>query len=459
MPIPLYPEIVFVGDVDATDQADFRASMDDVVAFYSERYGVEAPEFAVYIGADTEAIETVLGELGVRGAAISREFNGTIWNVRGTWALLIAGGHGVRTANARLLAHEYFHILQQVLADGSRVATPRWLTEGSAHYLSWLYSGDWQRYRPREIIYTSNCEGELRDLERFEIATAVDVPCLYSPGAVASEWLAEHAGPDSHLRYWELLRTSRTWEEAFMSAFEIAPDTFYQAFNEHLGESLSELSVGRIRGVVIGPEGDAHQGIGLTARSTASVWVAATGAGGSFDLHVPSGTYTIQIHVELDAHPRIAGWYGEGGFTPDRSTATFIEVADSSVTSIEIRLPDNPADLPTATIPRIRGTVRGPDGEPATGISLWLRGGSPDNSKFAGNSSDGTFDIRHQNGTFTLLVYTLEHGAWRHIGWYGGESGFTSEPDQATVIEVAGADVTGIEIHLPADPADLPTIE
>ncbi len=262
-PIPLYPEIVFVGDVDPTTQADFRASMEDVVAFYSERYGVETPEFALYIGADIEAIRD-LRELGVRGATIHSDVNGTIWNIRGTWALLVAGGHGVRSANARLLAHEYFHILQQVLSNASPAATPRWLIEGSAHYLSWLYGGLWESDRPREIIYSSNCEGELRDLESFEITTPVEGQCLYSPGAIASEWFAQHAGANSHLRFWEMLRGSRTWEDAFSSAFGIAPEEFYEAFEEHLGDSLSELPVGRVAGVVLGPNGDALQGIGLT---------------------------------------------------------------------------------------------------------------------------------------------------------------------------------------------------
>ena len=457
-PIPVYPEIVFVGDVDPTTQADFRASMEDVVAFYSERYGVETPEFALYIGADIEAIRG-LRELGVRGATIHSDVNGTIWNIRGTWALLVAGGHGVRSANARLLAHEYFHILQQVLSNASPAATPRWLIEGSAHYLSWLYGGLWESDRPREIIYSSNCEGELRDLESFEITTPVEAQCLYSPGAIASEWLAQHAGANSHLRFWEMLRGSRTWEDAFSSAFGIAPEEFYEAFEEHLGDSLSELPVGRVAGVVLGPDGDALPGIGLTVQSAASVWLAATGRAGTFGLHVPNGKYTIQLHLALDTTPRIAGWYGEGGFATDRSRATVIEVDGADVSGIEIRLPADPADVPTVVIPRVQGTVLGPDGEPATGIGLWLWGGSPDNSRFEGNSSDGTFDLNHQNGTFTLRVYSLEDGVWRHIGWYGGEGGFTTDREQATVLEVDGAGVTGIEIRLPSDPADLPTAD
>ena len=60
------------------------------------------------------------------------------------------------------------------------------------------------------------------------------------------------------------------------------------------------------------------------------------------------------------------------------------------------------------------------------------------------------------DGTFTLEVSAWEgEDAWRRIGWYGGEGGFTIEEAQAASIEVSGADVGGIEIRLPAAPADV----
>ena len=350
-PIPLYPEIVFVGDVDPTTQADYRASMEEVVAFYSDRYGVEF-DFAVYIGADIEAIRGALQDLGISGAN-TLNVRGTIWNIRGTWALLVAGSFGVAWADARVLAHEYFHILQTVLSDTSRLATPRWLLEGGAVYQSWLYGGRWEGYRPRAIIYSSNCEGELRDFESFE-TTAIEVACGYPAGAFASEWLARHAGAYSHIRYWELLRTSRTWEDAFTSAFEITPVEFYEAFQEHVEESLSELDAGRVEGVVLGPDGEGLHGIGLTLLGN-SVWIAEPNQAGSFGLHVFNGTYTIKLYADVGSRrdvagataPRHIGWYGEGGFTTDRDQATVIEVDGDDVTGIEIHLPANPADLPT----------------------------------------------------------------------------------------------------------------
>ena len=92
-------------------------------------------------------------------------------------------------------------------------------------------------------------------------------------------------------------------------------------------------------------------------------------------------------------------------------------------------------------------------------IGLWLWDASTDNSRFEGNSADGTFDLDHKNGTYGLRVYVWRDDSWHHVGWYGGEDGFTTDRAQATPIEIDSADVTGIEIRLPANPADLPTIE
>ena len=82
-------------------------------------------------------------------------------------------------------------------------------------------------------------------------------------------------------------------------------------------------------------------------RSTASVWIAETSRVGTFGLHVFNGMYTITLYVAGDTIPRHIGWYGEGGFTTDRQQATVIELDGADVTGIEIRLPANPADLPT----------------------------------------------------------------------------------------------------------------
>ncbi len=363
------------------------------------------------------------------------------------------------TINTNLLAHEYFHVLQGKLSNHSRLATPRWLFEGSAVYEAMVYLGVWERYRLGALLRSANYDAGLKDLERFE---RLEAPHAYGLGALGSEWLAQQAGGNSQVKYWQSLGGSATWGAAFESAFGVAADEFYEAFEAHFERTLSELPIARLAGTVLGPGREPLQGIVVVAQGTDYYNTSSieTGRDGTFNLHVHDGPIELKIYARPAGIWRHVGWYGEGGLATDRSQVTTIEVDGADVTGIGIRLPADPTDLPEARIPRVRGTALGPDGEPAAGVGVWVWGGSTDNSKFGGVSSDGTFDLDHQNGTFTLRVYSLEDGVWRHIGWYG-EGGFTADRDSATVIEVDGADATGIEIRLPADPADpadLPTV-
>ena len=456
--IPTYPEIIFVGEVPPDLEAGYRAAMHEVVAYYADRYGVEAPEFAVYLGADIDAVRAVYAEVG-GGSPETFPGGGVVTPVAGgVRAIFLAGRYFSSGVNSLILSHEYFHVLQGELSENSPIATPRWLVEGSAVYESMLYSGVWERYRPAAVVLSANNDGALRDLEQFDLA---DAPHAYGLGALASEWLAEQTGGNPQVKYWQLLAGSATWEEAFESAFGIAVDESYEAFEEHLEEVLSELATGRVEGIVLGPGSEALPGIGIGIRGTGFYkrWFIETDRVGTFDLHVLDGMFRIRIYTrDASGTLRHIGWYGEGGFTTDIGQATVIEVDGTDVTGIEIRLPGDPADLPTARIPRVQGTVGRSDGEPAEGIRVWVWGSSTEDSKFSRISANGTFDIDHQNGTFTIRVYILRDGVIHQIGWYGGEDGFTTDREQATVIEVDGADVTGIEIHLPVDFVDLPTI-
>ena len=455
-PIPLYPEIVFVGDVPASRQAAYRAEMQDVVAYFAERYGVGTPEFAVYMGADLGAVRAVYREIGGANPEALRS-GGRVISIRGTPVVFFSGGFLTEgPVNNLLVAHEYFHLVQRELSEHRVISNPLWMVEGSAVYESmvYVYGRDerYNDYRTSATIASANYGGHTREIGSD--------PHAYPIGFLASEWLTDRAGVSSHISYWTALAESPSWHQALLSAFGMTADGFYRAFDQHREDLLAELPVGRVAGTVTGPNDEAVQGVTVWVgrENTYRIWFTESLRDGTFDLYVLDETYTIRLYARDGLSWRHVGWYGgDDSFTADVGQATVIEVDDGDVIDIQIRLPANPADLPEARIPRVRGTVLGPDGEPAGGIGLWVWGGSADNSKFGGNSSDGTFDLDHQNGTFTLRVYSLEDGVWRHVGWYG-EGGFTTNHEQATVIEVDGTDVTGIEIRLPANPADLPTV-
>ena len=182
---------------------------------------------------------------------------------------------------------------------------------------------------------------------------------------------------------------------------------------------------GRIRGTVLGLDGAPAEGIALWLRdeSTDDHKFVGVSSDGTFDVLYGDGTSNLRVSTLRDGLWHYIGWYGGvTGFTPHEAQAASLEVDGADVTGIEIRLPG-----------RIRGTVRTPDGAPAEGIALWLRDESTDDHKFVGVSTDSTFDVLYGDGTFTLRVSTSRDGLWHDIGWYGGETGFTAEEEQATV--------------------------
>ena len=118
--VPAYPEIVFVGEVSPGYQAAIRAAMEEVVAYYADRFGVQVPTFSMFVGADVEAVRAVVEELG--GIGPEPFFSGgMVSQVSGDIDVLLVVGHSVTTGsvNSTLLAHEYFHILQVSLANRS----------------------------------------------------------------------------------------------------------------------------------------------------------------------------------------------------------------------------------------------------------------------------------------------------------------------------------------------------
>ena len=62
-------QIVFVGNVRTEFRDYVRSSLEEVMAFHSDRYGVVVPEFTLYFGEDLEPVAAVYGEIHGRGIA------------------------------------------------------------------------------------------------------------------------------------------------------------------------------------------------------------------------------------------------------------------------------------------------------------------------------------------------------------------------------------------------------
>ena len=103
-----------------------------------------------------------------------------------------------------------------------------------------------------------------------------------------------------------------------------------------------------IEGVMLGPDGEPLEGIGLWAwkGEVSNSGSGTTGADGTFHIRVPDGSFTLDVYADFDAGCTFVGRYGPDGFTTVRREATLIKVDGADVTDIVIRLPAPPDELP-----------------------------------------------------------------------------------------------------------------
>ena len=135
-------QIVFLGDTPEEVQSEVRAELGRVSLFFEERYNTVAPDFTLYFSEQYEPVASMYRDLYGREAPIPEGVEGgwvTSYGGMPPDAFVVMPRPGRRE---RLLAHEYYHVLQHHLlssgADSTRSA-PGWLIEGSAAYVEMHY--------------------------------------------------------------------------------------------------------------------------------------------------------------------------------------------------------------------------------------------------------------------------------------------------------------------------------
>ncbi|MYH96455.1 MAG: hypothetical protein F4129_08100 [Acidimicrobiia bacterium] len=103
----------------------------------------------------------------------------------------------------------------------------------------------------------------------------------------------------------------------------------------------------------------------------------------------------------------------------------------------------------------IEGVILSPDDQPIEAFFLWILPGDPHDSTWAIVETDGSFFTRAKNDSYVIHVYRGRFNQCSFIGWHGGE-GLVDRIEQATVFEVDGADIEGIEIKLSDAPENIP---
>ena len=488
---PVLPRIVFLGDesfLSAERRVELREHVASVVRFYAERFGAVVPESTLYVSPDGDIAAAVYRELTGDEYPVFTGEGGAVTDTPDAGILAFVSGSLVERTNSfvRVLAHEHYHMIQRDIlrAGGGSYASPEWLIEGTAEYGTDLYI----ETRPYPLqIWASDTERAwaLRLVE----ATFEDVALQfgfqnYEIAAAAIGWLVEASGnPRADLEYWRALASGQTdWRGAFSSAFGLTVSEFFDAIDEYRAEL--DKSLPRIRGKVVDLEGRPLRGARVAAKAGRE-WVhRITDDNGSFELPVTNGHWNLLLGRVPGASPGqlyVSVFWGsfwhdsESGFA-NSCKPSLIEVDGEDIGSIVISI--LPALLTMNEEPicnegrpgfrMISGTVIDLDGtnlaynELMTGyhyglntvLAVYLERESGLNWEHVKRIQDD--DVRDQ-----AFIFYVGEGQYRlrlnHVrdfgvlgeGWYA-DSGITANPDLATVFEVADADITGIEVRLPA---------
>ena len=212
-----------------------------------------------------------------------------------------------------------------------------------------------------------------------------------------------------------------------------------------------------IQGVVRNSSGAPMRGIRVSAMSDHYWNWAETGPDGAFSIGVPdeqSGPFLVSVHAGETADCNWLGYHGSGGLHSARKDATLVTVGSGDAEAIEVTLPFS-LDEGCNMDRMLNGTVLGPDGRPLEGVLVGTQ-------YFARTAQDGAWEFRLFEGWWAdqlILPLSVVFQECPDTYFYYTQDGFTERYYWATELErrfeVGPLGFTGIEIRLPASPAQL----
>ncbi|MXY36779.1 MAG: hypothetical protein F4Y54_08480 [Dehalococcoidia bacterium] len=331
------PEIVFLGDFTDEEKKAITREVKSVQVSFAERFGVVTSEFTLYISTDFEALneayqEWLDPEWRQRGVELPSWLicNGLVW--KAAIFISVETCDNESRAHGGPIAHEYFHILQDHvgLVAGTASVWPAWLIEGSAVYASAQYAEEqgrrslaWRREasrlvwsglgRPLPGPYDAAVSSMFTDLAFQNL--------VYEVGFLGVEWLVERRGEEALMEFFRL----GGGRQEFRQAFDMTPDEFVEAFEEHRGKVAPPFKW-QIAGVVRDPDGrpvpqvDLYVVMGVEGENILAPGGRTNGAG-EFRARSPEEHHTLGVILRCPHGSRtfwsFAGEWGEKGFVGD----------------------------------------------------------------------------------------------------------------------------------------------
>jgi hypothetical protein len=427
------PALEFHRKASPERKALLAETVDGVVTYFAERYGVVAP-----------------------GVTFVLEGGGGCEGFQQTEVISLRECRGFEDNQfTHLVAHEYSHALQHHM--GAHI-TSWWLSEGGAEFWATQY-----------VTRNGPSYDTLRDallphlwLNPIPLRDATN----YSTAHLGVDFLVQTVGETAFLALHEAKSSHERWEDAFEAALGMSVDDFYEAFEAYRAEVAPPRQ--HVRGTVLGPDGEPLTGWQFSVEAFPSgagrqglIGVGGPSGDGTFTLRLVPGTYDLSIQAHCQPVFPNLGWHGgESGFTTDYGEVTPVTVS-GDVEGIAIRLPAWPSSLSAACDfgPRrvLSGVTTDSDGNPLPGFTVTAQEVSePSKRDTTVVGADGTFTLNIPDGTYRLDIH---EACGIRLGFYDAENDSFAEPPipdfrAATQlhVEVRGEGATGIRIAVPSGP-------
>ena len=220
----------FLGEVTAERQQEIRDRYAAIQTHFADYYDIERMGATINIAATLEDLTSLFEDEGLELPTHAPCF----WGMQAGFVLVDRCEDPLPLERVYM----YAHLLQRsphpsaVIEDGHQRAGPIWLYHGTERYGETDYRGatDASAFNDARATNRRSARGlpHLPQLETRERYYAN--PDSNALAWLAIDWLVQHAGPESYIKYLVLRPRHPTWQATFEAAFNLTVEAFYEQF-------------------------------------------------------------------------------------------------------------------------------------------------------------------------------------------------------------------------------------
>ena len=470
-PTDVWPRLIFPGGAPENMQAAVRRDLRNTLDYFATEYGIQADfaEFSIYLPDDGESLkrQLILDGHTVDDADVERILDSA--GAHGFYGVVIRRHEDVGAladiSYQRIMTHEYFHRIQSDLENGGNDQA-EWIVEGSADYAEWDQQVAASERTWAEIASDSH-KTMYDDVPRLVSAEEENNAWEYYLGRVALRRLVERSGSSAWVDFYRELaptqigpanrwQSTPPWRDVFASSFDINLNEFYAAFDQWQADLairngpsgwVSEEHA-RIEGRVVRADGSpvadrfvsANETVVSSSGNRRTIgWQqrAETDAEGNFSVIAPNdGQYVLQI--DLGDEQRCSVYYSRESGAYARDDADLLTVSGRTLHNVRFTIA---ADT---CLHELRGTVRGPGGEPLAGIVVQVAHIETDAVAYVRTNAAGDFALKvPRNGGYRIRIDLMDD-----CRFYFSDGSVTPDRDAMTPVQVRGGDVR-VDVRIP----------